>query len=155
MTHADATAIAAQTPNPRAPGAGGLPIPRTGIEAGFFVAIARREGVFSFWAGSPDTTNGNVTMHWITEGGTELVYRQGETRCVLVSSVTSDTMSRMYANLEPCTYATLQVRTTLVLFMYAYDILHSTHPPLPPHTQGENGRRTARCRGERCSGKNS
>lgn len=43
LTHADATVIAAQTPSPSAPGAGGLPMPRTTIEAGFFVALARRE----------------------------------------------------------------------------------------------------------------
>ena len=97
LSHADASAIAAQTPTPRAPGAGGLPMPRTGIEAGFFIALARREGIYSFWAQSPDTTNGDVTLHWITEGITELVYRQGETRCVLVASATSTAMTKIYA----------------------------------------------------------
>ena len=44
MTHADAAAIAAQTPRNAAPGSGGLPRPRTALEAGFFVAIARQDG---------------------------------------------------------------------------------------------------------------
>jgi hypothetical protein len=44
MTHADAAAIAAQTPRTAAPGSGGLPRPRTALEAGFFVAIARQDG---------------------------------------------------------------------------------------------------------------
>lgn len=102
LTHADASAIAAQTPTPRAPGAGGLPVPRTTLEAGFFIALARRDGIFAFWAQSPDTTNGDVTLHWITEGLTPLVYRQGETRCVLVSSVTSTATTKMYSSLESC-----------------------------------------------------
>ena len=103
LTHFDATAIAAQTPTPAAPGSGGLPQPRTTLEAGFFIALARREGIYSFWSANPDTTNGNVTLHWITEGGSELVYRQGESRCVLVSSATSTAATKMYASLEPCT----------------------------------------------------
>ena len=103
LTHFDATAIAAQTPTPAAPGSGGLPQPRTTLEAGFFIALARREGIYSFWSANPDTTNGNVTLHWITEGGSELVYRQGESRCVLVSSATSTATTKMYASLEPCT----------------------------------------------------
>lgn len=102
LTHSDATAIAAQTPRDAAPGSGGLPHPRTALEAGFLVALARREGIYSFWSASPDTTNGDVTMHWYAEGGTELVYRQGEFRCVLIASATSSTSSKMYAHLEPC-----------------------------------------------------
>lgn len=34
LTHFDAAAIAAQVPNPDVPGAGGLPQPRTALEAG-------------------------------------------------------------------------------------------------------------------------
>jgi hypothetical protein len=41
LTHADATAIAAQVPTPTAPGAGGLPQPRTSLEAAFMIADAR------------------------------------------------------------------------------------------------------------------
>lgn len=68
-----------------------------------FVRASFDQGVFAFWAASPDTTNGDVVLHWITEGVSELSYRQGETRCVLVSSVTSTAITRMYASLEPCT----------------------------------------------------
>lgn len=102
LTHADAAAIAAQTPRDPAPGSGGLPHPRTAIEAGFLVALARREGIYAFFAASPDTTKGDVSMHWITEGGSKLVYKQGEFRCILVASETSSTSSKMYASLEPC-----------------------------------------------------
>lgn len=123
LTHADAAAIAAQRPTPAAPGSGGLPMPRTTLEAGYFVALARKENVFSFWAAKPDTTNGNVTMHWITEGGSELVVHQGDTRCVLVSSVTSSGASKMYASLEPCSVQA----SDGVLFVAA-----SAAPPPPP-----------------------
>jgi hypothetical protein len=37
-----------------------------------------------------------------TLGGSLLLYQQGETRCVLVSSATSNTETHMHANLEPC-----------------------------------------------------
>jgi hypothetical protein len=87
LTHFDAAAIAAQTPDPAAPGSGGLPQPRTALEAGcarnvrtrdatramliacrsarrFFIATARAQGVYAFWAQSPSTSSGNVTLHW-------------------------------------------------------------------------------------------
>jgi hypothetical protein len=102
LTHADATAIAAKTPENAAPGSGGLPHPRTALEAGFFVALARREGIYAFFAASPDASGGDVTMFWFTEGGTALVYRQNEFRCILVSSSTSSTSTKMYASLEAC-----------------------------------------------------
>ena len=102
MTHADAAAIAAQTPRTAAPGSGGLPRPRTALEAGFFVAIARQDGVYSFWAASPDSSEQDITTHWYTMGGINLVYKKGEYRCILVSSSTSSTSSKMYAKLEPC-----------------------------------------------------
>jgi hypothetical protein len=102
LTHADATAIAAQTPRDPAPGAGGLPLPRTKLEAGFMVALARQEGVYSFWAASPDSSQGDVILPWGVEGGGNLVYRQNEFRCILVSSATSSTSSKMYASLEAC-----------------------------------------------------
>lgn len=102
MTHADATAIAAQTPRDPAPGAGGLPLPRTSLEAGFMIALSRQEGLFAFWGASPDSSQGDVTLPWGTEGGDRLVYKQGEFRCILVSSATSSTSSKMYATLESC-----------------------------------------------------
>ena len=102
ITHADATAIAAKTPNPRAPGAGGLPLPRSVLEAMSFIAFARASGVFSFWAASPDTSNGNVVLHWITEGGANMEFKQGETRCIIVSSVNDDVSNRMYAHFREC-----------------------------------------------------
>ena len=102
LTHADATAIAAQTPRDPAPGSGGLPHPRTQLEAGFLIALARREGIFSFWAASPDNSNGAVVTHWFTEGGSPLVYGANEFRCILIASATSSTSSKMYAYLEPC-----------------------------------------------------
>ena len=102
LTHFDATAIAAQTPTPAAPGSGGLPMPGTAIEAGFFVATARAQGLYAFWSGSPDTTNGNVTTHWITEGGGQLMVQQGDKRCILVSSATSSVETFMYAEMSSC-----------------------------------------------------
>jgi hypothetical protein len=102
LTHFDAAAIAAQVPNPDVPGSGGLPQPRTSLEAGFFIATARAQGIYSFWSSSPDTSSGSVTLHWRTLGGTELLFQQGETRCVLVSSATSNTETQMHANLQPC-----------------------------------------------------
>ena len=59
--------------------------------------------MYSFWAASPDTSNGNVSTHWATEGGSELVYHQGESRCILVSSETSSTATHMYGSLKACT----------------------------------------------------
>jgi len=41
-------------------------------------------------------------MHWFTEGNQPLVYRQGEFRCILVSSATSSTSTKMYAHLVTC-----------------------------------------------------
>jgi len=40
-------------------------------------------------------------QHFITEGGSNLVYKQGESRCILVSSGVGPA-SRMYARLRPC-----------------------------------------------------
>ena len=102
LTHADAAAIAAQTPRDPAPGSGGLPHPRSALEAGFLVALARKEGIFAFWAASPDTTNGAVSMHWYSEGGSNLFYGANEFRCILISSATSSTSTKMYASLESC-----------------------------------------------------
>lgn len=102
LTHADAAAIAAQTPRDPAPGSGGLPLPRTALEAGFMIGKAREGRVYAFWAASPDSSQGDVTMHWYALGGVPLVYRKGETRCILVSSRTSTTQTAMYASLEPC-----------------------------------------------------
>lgn len=103
LTHSDATAIAAQVPDPRnpAPGSGGLPNPRSTLEAMFFVAQARAVGVSSFWAAIPNTEHGSVTTHWYGQGGVHVVFAQGETRCILVSSA-AGRVSRMYAHLRAC-----------------------------------------------------
>ena len=102
LTHGDAAAIAAQTPRDPAPGSGGLPMPRSSLEAGYMVGKAREGRVYSFWAASPDSSAGDVTTHWFAQGGFALVYRKGETRCILVSSRTSTTATAMYASMEPC-----------------------------------------------------
>ena len=68
LTHADAAAMAAQVPdmNYPAPGAGGLPLPRTIVEAMSMLAFARQQGVTGFWGASPSTEAGDVHMHWPT-----------------------------------------------------------------------------------------
>ena len=94
LTHADATSIAAELPNPGspAPGAGALPLPRNTLEAMSFVAFARQEGVSSFWARSPNAdaveaaARSGLVMPWITESGENLVFRRGERRCILLTS---------------------------------------------------------------------
>ena len=60
--------MAAQVPdmNYPAPGAGGLPLPRTVVEAMSMLAYARQSGVTGFWARSPSTEAGDVHMHWPT-----------------------------------------------------------------------------------------
>jgi hypothetical protein len=125
LTHFDAAAIAAQVPNPDVPGSGGLPQPRTALEAGcarnvqthnatramlnacrsarrFFIATARAQGIYAFWGSSVDSSTMNHTLHWRTLGGENLVIAVGETRCVLVSSATSTTETHMHASLRPC-----------------------------------------------------
>lgn len=61
------------------------------------LAFARREGVYAFWAASPNTESGDVNMHWITEGGDKMVFKQDESRCILVSSGVGPA-ERMYAD---------------------------------------------------------
>ena len=104
LSHADAAAIAYQVPNDRdpAPGSRGLPQPRTTLEAMSMLAYARSSGISSFWASSPDSSAGDVTTHWIADGGDPLVVRQGETRCILVSAGTG-ALSPMFARFRPCT----------------------------------------------------
>ncbi|MDA9633413.1 hypothetical protein N9S81_00575, partial [bacterium] len=102
LSHSDAVSIAAQTPRDSAPGSGGLPAPRNALEAGSFIAFARREGVYAFWASRPPNLYQDVTTHWVAPGGAELVVKRGDTRCILVSSTTSSTAQAMYARLEPC-----------------------------------------------------
>ena len=102
LTHEDATNIAAQTPYNAPDGAGGLPLPRTALEAGYMIAKSREARIYSFWAATPDSSAGDVTMHWFTEGSVPLLYKKGETRCIIVSSRTSTTETAMYASLEPC-----------------------------------------------------
>lgn len=59
------------------------------------------QGVSSFWGGTPNTANENVVMHWIQPGGTNLVFKQGEKRCILISSG-EGRAERMYAHLVRC-----------------------------------------------------
>ena len=65
------------------------------------LAFARQQGVTAFWAASPNTQAGDVRMHWPTEGGENLLVRQGESRCILVSSGVGP-QERMYARSRPC-----------------------------------------------------
>lgn len=103
LSHADAEAIAAQVPNLRyrAPGAGSLPMPRSTLEAMAMIAFARQEGIYSFWARSPNTATGDVTMHWPTQGGNNLRVVQGESRCIMISSGTG-LNEKMYARFRQC-----------------------------------------------------
>lgn len=103
LTHADAAAMAAQLPdrNYPAPGAGGLPLPRTIVEAMSMLAFARQQGVVAFWGASPNTQAGDVHMHWPTEDASTLIYRQGESRCILIASGLGP-RAHMYAHLKPC-----------------------------------------------------
>lgn len=103
ITHADAAAMAAQVPdmNYPAPGAGGLPLPRTIVEAMSFLAFSRQQGVTGFWAASPSTEAGDVHMHWPTEDASTLIYRKGESRCILIASGLGP-RAHMYAHLKPC-----------------------------------------------------
>jgi hypothetical protein len=103
ITHADAAAMAAQVPdmNYPAPGAGGLPLPRTVVEAMSMMAFARQQGVVAFWGASPNTDAGDVHMHWPTEDASTLIYRKGESRCILIASGQGP-RAHMYAHLKPC-----------------------------------------------------
>jgi len=103
LTHADAAAMAAQVPdmNYPAPGAGGLPLPRTIVESMSMLAFARQQGVVAFWGRSPSTEAGDVHMHWPTEDASTLIYRKGESRCILISSGLGP-RAHMYAHLKPC-----------------------------------------------------
>ena len=67
-----------------------------------FVAFARQQGVSAFWVASPDTSAGPVTMHWVAQGATPIVFQQGETRCLIVSAATDDVSARMYAHFRAC-----------------------------------------------------
>jgi hypothetical protein len=103
LTHADAAAMAAQLPdnNHPAPGAGGLPLPRTIVEAMSMLAFARQQGVTAFWGGSPNTEGGDVHMHWPTEDASPLIFRKDESRCILIASGLGP-RAHMYAHIKPC-----------------------------------------------------
>ena len=103
LSNADAAAIAYEVPYDRypAPGSRGLPLPRTQVEAMSMIAYARINGVTAFWSASPNTDAGDVRMHWPAEGGEMLLVRQGESRCILVSSGVSPS-EKMYARFRPC-----------------------------------------------------
>ena len=101
LSAGDAMAMAARLPANPSDGAGGLPIPRSALEAMSMVAFARQQGVNAFWGGRPDTSASAVKMHWITPDGTELELAKEEKRCVLVASGPGRE-DRMYAHLRPC-----------------------------------------------------
>ena len=88
LSHGDAAAIAYEVPYDRhpAPGSRGLPLPRTAVEAMSMIAFARQQGITAFWGASPNTEDGDVKTQWIAQGGEHLVVKQGESRCILVSS---------------------------------------------------------------------
>lgn len=87
------------------------------------IAYARVNGVTAFWGANPNTDAGDVRMvwlrnpthkdththsfanvcaqHWPTEGGDLLLVKQGESRCILVSSGVSPS-EKMYARFRPC-----------------------------------------------------
>ena len=87
--------MAAQVPdmNYPAPGAGGLPLPRTVVEAMAMLAYSRQSGVVAFWARSPQVPDDrdSVTMHWPTEDSSHLVIRKGENRCILIARCKTNT----------------------------------------------------------------
>ena len=103
LTHADAAAMAAQVPdmNYPSPGSGGLPLPRTIVEAMSMLAFARQQGVTAFWGASPSTEAGDVHMHWPTEDSSTLIFRKGESRCILIASGLGP-RAHMYAHIKPC-----------------------------------------------------
>jgi hypothetical protein len=65
------------------------------------IAYARVNGVTAFWSANPNTDAGDVKMHWPAEGGEMLLVRQGESRCILVSSGVSPS-EKMYARFRTC-----------------------------------------------------
>ncbi len=130
ITHADAAAMAAQVPdmNYPAPGAGGLPLPRTIVEAMSMLAFARQQGVVAFWGASPNTDAGDVHMHWPTEDASTLVYRKGESRCILIASGLGP-RAHMYAHLKPCDSKQASGLLTVAA---------AAAPPPPPGAQGSH-----------------
>ena len=60
-----------------------------------------RSGVTAFWAGSPNTEGGDVRTHWYTEGGENLLFKKGESRCILISSGAGP-INKMYARFRQC-----------------------------------------------------
>ena len=82
-------------------GSGALPLPRTVVEAMSMLAFARQQGVVAFWARSPNTEGGDVHMHWPTEDASTLVYKKGESRCILIASGLGP-RAHMYAHIKPC-----------------------------------------------------
>ena len=82
-------------------GKGQLPLPRSKLESMNMVAYARQQGVSSFWSASPVDNSVDVDLHWADEFGNTLVYRAGDTRCVLIDSHPGIAGS-MFASVQPC-----------------------------------------------------
>jgi len=114
LTHADAAAAAYEVPdmNNPAPGSQGLPLARTVVEAMSILAFARQSGVVAFWAASPSTENGDVRMHWPTEDGSTLLYKKGESRCILIA--------RCVKKSQPCLHHPLLTRPLVCHFAVAW-----------------------------------
>ena len=74
--------------------------PKTALEAFSMMGYARERGVHAFWSNKP--YEGGV-MPWSGVDGQPLIVPQGDKRCVLVTTVSTDTHGHMYAELKPCT----------------------------------------------------
>ena len=101
LTHFDATAIAAQTPTPAAPGLAACHS-RARRSRRAFIALARRE---EYTRSGRQVLTPQTAMLRFTGSpkGVRARLSPRESRCVLVSSATSTATTKMYASLEPCT----------------------------------------------------
>ena len=59
------------------------------------------QGVGAFWVASPVDNSVDVDLHWADEFGNTLIYRAGDTRCVLIDSHPGVAGS-MFASVQPC-----------------------------------------------------
>ena len=77
----------------------GIANPQTPLEAFTMIAQARERGVHAFWAAGQV---GGGTLPWTGMDGNPLVVEQGDRRCVLVSTISTDIYGHMYAEMKPC-----------------------------------------------------
>jgi hypothetical protein len=76
--------------------------PRTHLEAFSMLGYARERGITSFFSARPYSATSIVKMPWSGADGHDLEIPAGDRRCVLVSTIDSDTHGYMYAELKPC-----------------------------------------------------